>query len=65
MSSEPKLLKDYSAEVKVAVPLLVEEGYKEVRAETCNGATFLCGQRGRPRPRSLCSFFFCVVVLMF
>ena len=31
MAQEPKLLKDWSAEVKVAVPAITEPAYKEVR----------------------------------
>ena len=31
MSVDPKQLKDFSAEVKAAVPGIVEEAYKEVR----------------------------------
>ena len=31
MSNEPKQLKDFSAEVKAAVPAIVEEAHKEVR----------------------------------
>jgi hypothetical protein len=41
MSSEPKQLKDYSAEVKAAVPEIVEEAYKEVCAKNVfNGIMF-------------------------
>jgi hypothetical protein len=31
MAQEPKLLKDWSAEVKAAVPAITEPAYKEVR----------------------------------
>ena len=61
MSSEPKLLKDYSADVKVAVPLIVEDGYKEVRTELGNGlvvfSSLAVPTRARARFRTwLCPF---------